>query len=201
METVSDVPEPFQERSPEAMIVFMYDRCQRRHDDATTIERRNLYSERLALLRDLMRSVKGADDSTRFRANQMLLTISDISEDEDSPLHGASLRERHEAIREAGDAHQWVQGFLGNQNPGGASSSSHVNAVADQMISMISGQREDNEEESDRSSDEIMESQSERLRRYMDSEMCEVSDPDEWRVLHYGQGSPSSNTSDEHDGR
>ena len=41
--TSSDAPEPFSQWSPEALIVFMYDRCQRRHDDAQTGERRMLY--------------------------------------------------------------------------------------------------------------------------------------------------------------
>ena len=39
------------------------------------------------------------------------------------------------------------------------------------------------------SEDESMaqETQSERLRRYQNSEQCEVSDPDEWAVIHYGR--------------
>eukprot|EP00435_Cladocopium_sp_Y103_P000982 s1539_g1.t1 len=82
---------------------------------------------------------------------------SDISEDEGSPLHGASLAERDVAIREARNAHQWVQEFFQNQNAGGAASSSHVNAVADPRINMLSGHGEENEEESGATSDNAME--------------------------------------------
>ena len=37
-----------------------------------------------------------------------------------------------------------------------------------------------------------METAFERLQRYLSSELCEVSDPEEWSVLHYGLGSPVS---------
>jgi ABC-type polar amino acid transport system ATPase subunit len=53
-----------------------------------------------------------------------------------------------------------------------AASSSHVNAVADQMINMISG--ENAEEESSGGSDEVMETASERLQTYLNSEMCDL---------------------------
>ena len=36
--TPSEVLEPCSQWSPEALIVFMYDRCQRRHDDVQTGE-------------------------------------------------------------------------------------------------------------------------------------------------------------------
>ena len=39
-ETVGDVPEPNQEWSPEALTIFMLNRCQRRYDDAQAAERR-----------------------------------------------------------------------------------------------------------------------------------------------------------------
>ena len=64
-----------------------------------------------------------------------------------------------------------------------AASSAHVNAVADAMIRMLSAE---NPEEETSESDAAMETQSERARRYGSSELCEVSDPDEWMLYHHG---------------
>eukprot|EP00435_Cladocopium_sp_Y103_P011418 s1333_g3.t1 len=116
-----------------------------------------------------------------------------FNEDGENPFHDATIAERDVAIKEARDAHQWVQGFFKNQNAGGAVSSSHVNAVADQMINMVCGHGDENEEESDATSDDAMETASERLHRYLNSEHCEVFDPEEWHVLHFGLGSPVAN--------
>ena len=51
-------------------------------------------------------------------------------------------------------------------------------------------------------SDESMheETQSERLTRYRNSEQCEVSDPDEWAVIHYGTGAHETEDNDSTDG-
>ena len=53
------------------------------------------------------------------------------------------------------------------------------------MISMFTG-AENAEEEEQSESDVEMETQSERMRRYLSSEMCEISDPEEWMVYHHG---------------
>ena len=49
------------------------------------------------------------------------------------------------------------------------------------------------------SDDESMaeESQSARLRRYQNSEQCEVSDPDEWAVIHYGPNDDENETGEQ----
>ena len=168
----------------------MYDRCQQRHDDAQTAEPRVLHLQRLALLRELMRDLKDSNPEQRLRAGQMLLNISDISEDEESELHNASAVERDVAIREAGDAHDWVQQFRrGRQNE--QPTSSHLDAVADRTISMLLGE---NAEESEVESDQPVkfQSPSERFQRYFNSELCEVPDPEEWAVPHYRENSPAS---------
>ena len=51
------------------------------------------------------------------------------------------------------------------------------------MINMISG--ENAEEESSGGSDEVMETASERLQTYLNSEMCDLWDSEEWSVLHF----------------
>ena len=101
--------------------------------------------QRMSLLRVLMRGLKDSHAAQRLQAAQAMLRISDISEDEESPLHNAAMEERDAAIREAGEAHQWVLQFRQRERDE-AASSSHVNRVADQMINMLSGE---NTEESD----------------------------------------------------
>ena len=41
------------------------------------------------------------------------------------------------------------------------------------------------------------ETQSERLRRYQNSEQCEVSDPDEWAAIHYGRNDDENETGEQ----
>ena len=69
-----------------------------------------------------MRDLNGSTPEQRLHAGRMLLNISDISEDEQSPLHNASAAERDAAIREVGDAHQWVQQICQNRRMQGAAS-------------------------------------------------------------------------------
>eukprot|EP00435_Cladocopium_sp_Y103_P048243 s97_g14.t1 len=179
-ETEADVPAPGQEWSPEALTVFMFERCQRRYEAAQSVERRVLYSERLTVLRGIMQTLRNSLGPERLRASQLVMDMNDISEDETSPLHRATLEERDAAIRESGEAHAWVaQNFI----EGTGSDRDHA--------------EEEEEEGSD--ADESMESEtaSQRLRRYLRSEMCEVSDPDEWCVLHYGAHTPESSSDDE----
>ena len=97
-------PEPFQQWSPEALTVFMLNRCQRRHDDAQTAERRVLYLQRIALLRDLLRDLQNATTAQRLQASHLVMNMTDISEDETSLLHGANETERNAAIRHSADA-------------------------------------------------------------------------------------------------
>eukprot|EP00435_Cladocopium_sp_Y103_P034604 s4486_g9.t1 len=65
-----------------------------------------------------------------------------------------------------------IKDFLQTKTPGRAASSSNVDVVTDQTAS-------------------------ERLPRYMNSEFCEVSDPDDWHVLYYSLGSPASDEDSE----
>ena len=98
-ETTEDVPEPFQQWSPETLTVFMLNKCQRRHDDAQAGERRVLYLQRIALLRDLLRDLQNATTAQQLQASDLAMTMTDISEDEASPLHVANETERNAAIR------------------------------------------------------------------------------------------------------
>ena len=86
-----------------------------------------------------MIDLKDSNAAQRLQAAQTMLSISDISEDEENPLHNATLEERDAAIREAGEAHEWVQQFRQRERDE-AASNSHVNRVADQMISLLPGE-------------------------------------------------------------
>ena len=50
----NDLPEPHAAWSPEAMLTFIYSRCLRRRSTAVTLERQQLYEERLQLLCNVM---------------------------------------------------------------------------------------------------------------------------------------------------
>ena len=71
--------------SPEAMIAFMYTRCQRRFGQAANESKRRLYAERLQLLRDVMAACRSNDPCTKLTAVQAIRAMEDLSEDEDSP--------------------------------------------------------------------------------------------------------------------
>ena len=65
-----------------------------------------------------------------------------------------------------------------------AAGSAHVDAVANALMGMFHG--ENAEEEDPTSSDiEMDETQSQRRQRYLNSEMCECSDPEEWMLYHH----------------
>ena len=179
--------------SPEAMIAWMYERCARRHGIAATDERRQLYAERMAVLRGVMQGCRSTDAEVRLEASRMTRSMTDISEDENSPSYRLSTSEFCTTLDEAERAVSVGQQLVdtigsasASSNPtagSAAASSAHVNAVADAMIRMLSAE---NPEEETSESDAAMETQSERARRYGSSELCEVSDPDEWMLYHHG---------------
>ena len=74
--------------SPEGMISWMFERCNRRLESAMeagdTI-RAQAYNQRRALLADFMNFITAANDDERDQANDMLHTIDDISSHESSP--------------------------------------------------------------------------------------------------------------------
>ena len=70
--------------------------------------------------------------------------------------------------------------------------SRHVNAVADNLMRMFDEEDENREEEEENNFDEMMETESERRQRYLNSELCECSDPDEWMAYHHGSDSDGS---------
>ena len=73
--------------SPEGMISWMFERCNRRYEDAARAGeavRAQAYNQRRALLADFMNFIGAANDSERDQATEMLNTIDDISSHESS---------------------------------------------------------------------------------------------------------------------
>ena len=81
--------------SPEGMISWMFERCNRRYEDATqagNAVRAKAYNQRRALLADFMNFIGAANDSERDAATEMLNTIDDISSHESSPTKDMKVR-------------------------------------------------------------------------------------------------------------
>ena len=147
----------------------------------------------LRQMRGVMQGCRSTDAELRLEASRMTRSMTDISEDENSPSYRLSTSEFCTTLDEAERAvsvGQQLVDTIGSASASGhsttgsaAASSAHVNAVADAMIRMLSAE---NPEEETSESDAAMETQSERARRYGSSELCEVSDPDEWMLYHHG---------------
>ena len=168
-----DLPLPGEAWSPEAMLTWMHERCMRRHSNAQTDERRRLYAERMAVLRGVMGQCRAGDEESRLAASAMTREMRDISEDENSPTYDPSVFEMHAVLDDAEGAvnsgNQLVNVMTASSNADPAARS-HVDRVADAMINIFAG-AENVEEEEQTESDVEMETQSERMRRYLSSEM------------------------------
>ena len=83
--------------SPEGMISWMFERCNRRYEDALQTGdsvRAHAYNQRRALLADFMNFITATDDHSRDQATEMLNTIDDISSHESSPTKDAEEEEQ-----------------------------------------------------------------------------------------------------------
>lgn len=91
-------------------------------------------------------------------------------------------------IERAGEVGQQVAALAhGPLEPATTSCSVHVDNVANALLRSLDDARDVRgaEEEEASDSDECMETNSQRLVRYLNSRMCEVSDIDEWMELHH----------------
>ena len=192
----ADSPESTSRWSPEAMLTYMYSRCQRRLQVAETETRRAMYRERMQILRDVMASCRSNDESVRVAATHMANNMSDLSPDADSPTNHMSwigFCNMMDEVQTAVNVGQQIatlaqQAQAGLLDPVTTSGSNHVDAVADALMGNISfpNQSTEDAEEEDEDSDECMETESQRHARYSSSQMCEVSDIDEWMEMHHG---------------
>ena len=70
----SDIPDPGTFWSPEAMLTFMYSRCQRRFHAATTEEKLQPYVERMELFTNVMDACRSGDSALRIEAVDHAMT-------------------------------------------------------------------------------------------------------------------------------
>jgi len=88
--------------SPEGMISWMFERCNRRFENAMEagdITRAPAYNQPRALLADFMNFITAADEEARDQANDMLHTNDDISSNENSPTKDMDEGEDNRSIR------------------------------------------------------------------------------------------------------
>ena len=142
------------------------------------------------LLTEVMNACRSGDATLRMSAAQMVMSMDDLSEDETSPNHENHLSyagycTTMDEVENALRVGQRIAS-LGASLASGATSSSHVDRVADAMLREIDGGDGDEEMGESEDSDEFMESPSERRQRYQNAELCEVSDPEEWMAYHHG---------------
>ena len=190
--TSFELPAPGDSWSPEAMITWMYERFARRRSNATTDQRMRLYAERMAVLSEVMQGCRSEDPGGRLAASQMTRRRTNIS-DEESPSYRmftsqfcTTLDDAERVVAVGQQLVNTIGSASSSSHPAGgraAASSTHVNAVADAMIRMFSSE---NAEKKTSESDAEMETASERTRRYGNSELCKVSDPEEWMLCHHG---------------
>ena len=192
-ETAANLPFPAEAWSPEAMLTWMYDRCLRRLSNCETDARRTLYQQRLGVLRGVMQACRSGDPESRLSASNMTRNMQDLSEDENSPVHRMTASQINNEMNDA--EYAFSVGSRIAETIHSAAGSSHVNAVADRLLGMLSSSPNENAEEEDPTeSDEIMETESQRRTRYINSELCECSDPEEWMAYHHGGFVSSSST-------
>ena len=130
----NDLLEPHAAWSPEAMLTFIYSRCLRRRSTAATLERQQLYEERLQLLCNVMNACKSRGQSTRLSAAVMARNMTDLSSDEESPNYGQSwiqLCNTMDEVEHAVEVGQRLSDAVAmEQDAPATSGSSHVDSIA-----------------------------------------------------------------------
>ena len=130
------------------------------------------------------------DSSSDERARMLEIfkqTMEEFSDDDESPTHGLGEDEMHAAVQAAKTAFCNVMELL--QYERFEEMAPIVTMIGESMRSNL---------RPDSSSEEVMESLSEKARRYAGCEHCEASDPEFWAEVQYGPpGPPEQATEDE----
>ena len=168
------------EWSPEALIVWLYDRCSGRLMRTNELRKQHVYRERMLLLQDLMVCLRNFQ-VTRLEVYNMLVDIDDLSEDEESPSHELSHQGRLSAIHGAQRAFDFGSNLMRalQVRTYPPESSIHVDTVARQLAESFNSM-------DDGESSEELEDAEQRRERYIHSFMSEVSDPEYWMDIHHG---------------
>lgn len=99
--TTEDTDE-FPPFSPEGLISWMFERCNRRFEDALASgnnTRAHAYNQRRALLADFMNFIGATNNAERNQITEMLNTIDDLSSHESSPTKDMDEAEETRATR------------------------------------------------------------------------------------------------------
>ena len=155
-----------------------------------------------------MTACRSGDPSMRLAAVQAARTMADLSEDEDSPHSEQNMSyigfcNTMDEVEQALAVGQQLAAVASSSNqPAGSSSSVDVDRVADALLRSLADRNEtmdENMEEESADSDECMKNLSEKMRRYQNAELCEVSDPEAWMELHHGASEPAESTEESDD--
>lgn len=184
--TAAHPPQTHPALTAENYIAWMIERCSRRRDATGDHDRRRLYEERVTSLYGLRVASNFDVEGFRIGARRTLASMSDISEDESSPNFRSLSRPTN--LSDAQLAYNFVRSLqMGAENSTGLSTN----------VDMVANGRgdawppEDADGDSNQSSDEHMETGSEVRRRCPTSSQSEVSGPDLWVLLNYGEDSES----------
>ena len=127
--------------SPETMLTFLYSRCVRRRSAATTLERQQLYEERLQLLCNVISACQSRDQSVRLSAAVMARNMPDLSSNEDSPNHEIGWAEVCNAMDEVehavGVGRQIANLLVDENDPTTTSGSAHVDSIAHALLQSL----------------------------------------------------------------
>ena len=173
------------EWTPEALIVWLYDRCAGRLERSNEYRKQYIYRERMHLLQDLMVCLRNGQ-VTRLEVYNMLVDIDDLSEDENPPSHHLSHEGRLSAIRGAQQAYDFGSNLMRDLNPSTypPASSLRIDTVAQRLSESFNTL-----DQQDDSSDEL-EDPVQRRERYIHGHMSEISDTEYWMDLHHGDDDP-----------
>ena len=99
----------------ESLICWLARRCNKRLRDAATEEKRELYMDRMQLLKQLLAEVRrNPADEVREEAYLVVQDMMDLSSDEDSPRRSMTPEEISEQIDMVGQAYQVVDSITTN---------------------------------------------------------------------------------------
>ena len=165
------------EWSPEALIVWLYDRCSGRLSWTHALLKQNVYRERMNILRVCLRN----GQVTRLDVYDMLVEVDDLSEDENSPNHELSHQGRLSAIRGTQRAFDFGSDLMRSLQVRSypPASSIHADTVARQLVESF------NEVDGEESSVELEDPQ-QRLEWYVHSYMSKIWDPECLMDIHHG---------------
>ena len=161
----------------ENYVRWLLRRCARRRDETSDANRRRLYEERVTILLWLQSALTSQHASFRSSARRALGSMSDISDDENSPNYA-----RINGPTNLGET-QRALAFI-NALQSGSSSSTGFSTNVDMVANALG--RNANFPPSPASESGADETRSQAMQRYMSSRRSEVSDPSLWNYLHNG---------------